>query len=257
MRMEPVPDEPAILVGGSILVVADLHIGIEAELNLAGIFLPSQTDKMAQRIVRTADEVDAEKLIVLGDVKHYIPATAALERRDLPRFFEAVLGSFKEVHVAVGNHDAMLRPHVPKAVKFHRPGGFAIGQAGFVHGHEWPFPSVAGCKTLFMGHNHPAIAMVDELGGRSFRPCWVRYKFRKHVKGHSVMPREGVLVPSFNELCGGVAVNDVGTRLLGPLVTDGVADLAGADVHLLDGTYLGRLRDLKLDTGLRPRDFRQ
>lgn len=257
MRMEPVPDEPAILVDRSILVVADLHIGIEAELNLAGIFLPSQTDKIAQRIVRIADEVDAEKLILLGDVKHYIPATAALERRDLPRFFEAVSDSFEEVHVAVGNHDAMLRPYVPKAVKFHRSGGFNIGQAGFVHGHEWPYPSVVGCETLFMGHNHPAMALVDKLGARSFKPCWVRFRFRRHVKGHPVLPREGLLVPSFNELCGGVAVNDVGTRLLGPLITDSVADLAGANIHLLDGTYLGHLRDLKVDTGLRPRDFRQ
>ena len=257
MRMEPVPDEPAILVDGDILVVADLHIGMEAELNLAGIFLPSQTDKMAQRIVRMADDVEAEKLVVLGDVKHYIPATAALERRDLPRFFETVIGHFKEVHVAVGNHDAQLRPHVPKKVRFHRPGGFVIGKAGFVHGHEWPYPSVARCSTLFMGHNHPAIAQIDELGARAFRPCWVRFRFRKHVKGHSTMPREGLLVPSFNELCGGVAVNDVGTRLLGPLTSDRVTDLAGADVHLLDGTYLGRLRDLMVDTGLRPRDFRQ
>ena len=257
MRLEPIPDEPAIIVDCEALVVADLHIGMEAELKKAGIFLPSQTGKMARRIVEMADETGASTLVILGDVKHYIPWTVALERRDLPLFFEEVGAAFRQVHVAVGNHDALVKPHVPGRVKFHRPGGFVINEVGFVHGHEWPSPSVAGCRTLLMGHNHPAVAMVDDLGARSFRPCWVRFKFRRRVKGHPVMPREGLLVPSFNELCGGVAVNDVRTKMLGPLVTAEVADLSAADVHLLDGAYLGKIRDLAVDTGLRPRDFRQ
>ncbi len=257
MRLDPILDEPAIVVDGDTLVVADLHIGMEAELKKAGIFLPSQTGKMANRLVKIAEETEVDTLVILGDVKHYIPGTAALERRDLPLFFEEVLACFKEVHVAVGNHDALIKSHVPRKVRFHRPGGFAIDDVGFVHGHEWPSPSVAGCRTLLMGHNHPAIAMVDDLGARSFKPCWVRFKFRKKVKGHLVMPREGLLVPSFNELCGGVAVNDVRTRMLGPLAAPHVANFPAADIHLLDGAYLGKLRDLTVDTGLRPRDFRQ
>ena len=257
MRLEPVPDEPALLVGKSILAVADLHIGIEAELNLAGIYLPSQTMKMAARLIDLIEETGAESLVLLGDIKHYVPATAALERRDLPRFFEALSRAVDEIHVAVGNHDAQIRPYVPRSVRFHRPGGFVIDDVGFAHGHAWPPPSVLRCRSLVMGHNHPAIVMVDELGWRSFRPCWVRYKFRRNVKGHKTLPSRGLLVPSFNDMCGGAAVNDVGTKLLGPLVSDKVADLAGADIHLLDGTYLGYLRDLGVDAGLRPRDFRQ
>ena len=71
------------------------------------------------------------------------------------------------------------------------------------------------------------------------------------------MPREGILVPSFNELCGGAAVNDIRLKMLGPLVGEDVADLARADVHMLDGTYLGHLEDLRIDIGLKHRDFRQ
>ena len=257
MRLKPIPDEPAVLVNDTVLAIADTHIGIEVELNLAGIFLPSQTGKMIQRLRNIVEETKAEKVVILGDVKHYIPATAALERRDLPLFFEALLKMVKEVHIAVGNHDALIRPYVPKEVKFHPPGGFVIDDIGFAHGHEWPFPSVLRSKSLLMGHNHPAVVMIDDLGGRTFRPAWVRYRFRKHVKGRRSMPREGLLVPSFNELCGGVAVNDLNTRLLGPLVTEKVANLSTANVHLLDGTYLGHLEDLRVDAGLRPRDFRQ
>lgn len=257
MRIEPVPDEPAVLVNGSIIAVADLHIGMEAELGKAGVFLPSQTAKMARRLKSIVEDAGADIVVILGDVKHYIPGTAALERRDLPLFFETLLEIASEVHVATGNHDALIKPYMPKKIKFHRSGGFVIGDAGFVHGHAWPTPSVMRCQTLFMGHNHPAVVLVDELGGRSIIPCWVRLTFRKGVEGHPRMPQNGLLVPSFNELCGGAAVNDVHTKLLGPLATDEVANLSAAKVHLLDGTYLGILRNLVVDSGLRPRDFRQ
>ena len=255
--MEPVPDEPALVIDDNILAIADLHIGIEVELNLAGIFVPSQIAKLAHRAKRLVEETGAEVIVVLGDVKHYIPGTAALERRDVPRFFDSLLEVADEVHVAAGNHDALIRPYVPRAVKFHGPRGFAIDDVGFVHGHAWPSPSVAKCRTLVMGHNHPAVVLVDDLGGRSIQPAWVRYGFRRRAKGRERLPSEGLLVPSFNEMCGGVAVNDVHTELLGPLVTDEIANLATADVHLLDGAYLGRLRDIMVDSGLKPRDFRQ
>lgn len=245
------------MVGDSIIAVADLHIGMEAELSKAGVFLPSQTGKMARRLKTILEETGADTVVLLGDVKHFIPGTAALERRDLPLFFESLLEVAEEVHIAIGNHDALLRPYVPKAVKFHPPGGFLTGDVGFVHGHDWPSPSVAGCRTLLMGHNHPAVVLVDELGGRTIIPCWVRLRFRRTVEGHRKMPREGLMVPSFNELCGGAAVNDLHTRLLGPLASDKTADLQAAKVHLLDGTFLGRLGDLVVDSGLRPRDFRQ
>ena len=251
------PDEPAVLVNGHIIAVADLHIGMEAELGKAGVFLPSQTARMARRLKSIVHDAGADTVVILGDVKHYIPGIAALERRDLPLFFEALLEIANEVHVATGNHDALIRPFVPRKVRFHRPGGFVIDDAGFIHGHEWPSPSVMRCQTLIMGHNHPAVVLVDELGGRSIIPCWVRFTFRKNVKGHPEMPRNGLLVPSFNELCGGAAVNDLHTKLLGPLVTDNVANLPAAKVHLLDGTFLGILRNLIVDSGLRPRDFRQ
>jgi hypothetical protein len=46
---DPVPDAPAILVD-DVLAVADLHIGIEAELQESGVTLPSQTRKIATRL---------------------------------------------------------------------------------------------------------------------------------------------------------------------------------------------------------------
>ena len=257
MSHVPVPDAPAILVDDEILAVADLHIGLEAALFEAGVSLPSQTRKIGRRLRALLDSTGARTLVLLGDVKHFIPAVSPLERRDLPIFFNEVADAVDEVHIAAGNHDALLRPYLPSFARIHRPSGFRIGDAGFVHGHAWPAKPVMAAKVLLMGHNHPAVVFVDKLGGRHVQPCWVRVPFRRRHRKYAKLPREAVCVPSFNELCGGTPVNDVRARLLGPLMQPDVVNLNRARLHLLDGTDLGMLPALRVEARFRWSDYRQ
>ena len=60
-----------------------------------------------------------------------------------------------------------------------------------------------------------------------------------------------VFVPPFNDFLGGRPVNSkriekmhAGERL-GPVLQSGAVDLDDAEVHLLDGTFLGRVKQLK------------
>jgi hypothetical protein len=60
-----------------------------------------------------------------------------------------------------------------------------------------------------------------------------------------------VFVPPFNDFLGGRPVNskrireaDAGERL-GPILRSGAVDINEAEVHLLDGTYLGLVKQLK------------
>jgi len=57
--------------------------------------------------------------------------------------------------------------------------------------------------------------------------------------------------------CGGMPVNDVRARFLGPLFDEELVRVDDAAIHLLDGTHLGRLRDIRVDLGFRPEDYRQ
>lgn len=257
MSHVPVPDAPAILVDNRILAVADLHIGLEAKLNQAGVFLPSQTRKIARRLRELLEATAADTLVLLGDVKHFIPGVSPLERRDIPIFFNEIADAVDEVHIAAGNHDALIRPYVPETVTIHRPTGFTIGTAGFVHGHAWPAKPVMESKVLLMGHNHPAVVFVDKLGGKTVQPVWVRVPFRRKHRKFPRMPREAVCVPSFNELCGGTPVNDVRAKLLGPLMQSDVVNLDRARLHLLDGTDLGLLPSLRVEARFRWSDHRQ
>ena len=253
---EPIPDHAA-LIAGECLVVTDLHIGLEAEINRHGVYVTSQTERMADTLVGLIDKHGPRRLILLGDVKHFIPGISPLERRDLPRFFDRVSPTVEEVHIASGNHDARLRQILREDIRIHPPSGFALEGFGFVHGHAWPSEEVMAASVLFAGHNHPAFVSVDRLGHRSIDPVWMRVRLRRNIPKYSKVADELVVLPSFNPLCGGTPVNDTAQELLGPLTSPQVSRIEEADLHLLDGAHLGRLGDLRVDARIRVEDYRQ
>ncbi len=256
MDFEPVADEPALLAD-DILVVADLHIGIEEELREKGVHVPSHAEAMARRLVTIADRRGARRLVILGDVKHLVPKMASRERRDVYVFFRDVSSVFREIYIAQGNHDAMLKHIVPRTIRFKPAYGFRLENAGFCHGHAWPYKRVMEGEVLLMGHNHPAAAFRDAMGHRAIVPCWMRIPFLRKHKRYPRLPKEAIVVPAFNELCGGMPVNDVRARFIGPLFDDELVRVEDASIHLLDGTHLGRLKDIRVDLGFRPEDYRQ
>jgi metallophosphoesterase superfamily enzyme len=55
-----------------------------------------------------------------------------------------------------------------------------------------------------------------------------------------------VIMPTFNDLMGGLPVNsETPKSLLGPLFRSGAVDVEGFDVYLLDGTFLGNVGFLR------------
>ena len=72
--------EPALMVGKA-LVVADLHIGIEHEFRQAGLKVPSQLEGIVKRIDALIEKNKADRLIILGDVKHKVPGVSWQEEK--------------------------------------------------------------------------------------------------------------------------------------------------------------------------------
>jgi len=257
LNFRPIPDHAALLVEDDILAVADLHIGLEEALREAGVHLPPQADRMAAEIETLAKEHGAARLVILGDVKHFVPRMPGPERRDVYRFFQRLQVTFDDIYVAQGNHDGLLRHVVPRTVRFRSAYGFVLDDVGFCHGHAWPYKKVMAASALVVGHNHPAVAFVDARGHRTIQPCWMRIPFRRRHRRYPKLPRAAVVVPSLNEMCGGTPVNDLRANFLGPLFDPALLRTDDAEIHLLDGTYLGKLRDLRIEAGFRPRDNRQ
>ncbi len=257
MKVVPVLGSPALLMKVSkerTMVVSDLHLGIESELAEKGISLPSQMPKVRTKLIELLEGQRVDRLVILGDVKHNVPITTWHEWRELPKFFEQLVKLVK-IDIVRGNHDGYLEGMIPPEVIIHDSHGLVLGKSGrigLMHGHTWPAPELLNTELIVSGHNHLAIEFSDDLGGRSVEPIWLRAKldakkFPKKLKTYIKQSMPYLLVvPAFNELIGGAAVNrNISRELIGPMFKSGAVKIDEAEAYLLDGTFLGKIRGLK------------
>ncbi|MBI5158886.1 metallophosphoesterase family protein [Candidatus Micrarchaeota archaeon] len=280
-------NEPALLAGRR-LVVADLHLGLEREL-LAREETVSFTIELKEKIIRLVEETKAEKLLLLGDVKHAVLKTSEREWVELKEFFKE-LSKRVQVEVVKGNHDGGIERVVGSEVRvfeangFCRKGdarggklasvfeasGFCDELVGFCHGQAWPDARLWAQDYIIIGHEHPAVEFVDEVGGKSVRKAWVvggidvekaRGKYvkargklrtgkneRNGLQGEHAEINEDlqvVVMPAFNDLVCGSAFNSSGFKGIGPLFENNVFKLSDAKVFLLDGTSVGSVESLR------------
>lgn len=230
-----------------VLAVADLHLGYEFELLRSGLRIPSQTQKMKERLLAMIGEVQPEELIVVGDFKHNIPYVGDWEYEELERFARDL-----EVKVTIikGNHDVGLASILQaRNVSFGRMRGEVRGRVGFIHGHTWPDRELLKCRYLVMGHSHPALVLKDSLGVETRLSCFVESKpIWKEMLGRYPGGLEEynqrlkvIVLPSFNKLLGGTGFN-VETPL-GPIARS-CLDLPNSTIILEDGTIVGKIKHL-------------
>ncbi len=266
---------PAMLVeaGERILLATDLHLGIEYELAKMGISIPYQTDRFLGEFMDLVREHSPDRVVILGDLKHGVPITSFQEKREIPRFFRALLDEVERVDLVRGNHDANIQNLAPEEVEIHPSRGTIFGddyRVAALHGHAWPYPPLLSADLIVMGHNHPAVQLNTPLGVRITRRAWVRGSldpvrlaeallgFEK-VKAEedplvtfeaafdtAIRPPQMVIMPTFNDLMGGLPVNaETPKSLMGPLFRSGAVDVEDFDVYLLDGAFLGTVSFLR------------
>lgn len=255
MEIRFVTGEPALIFGEN-LVVADLHIGIEHGFYESGIKVPTQIGKIRESVDNLIKRTKAKRLVAIGDIKHKIPGVSFQELREVPEFFKYFSEKI-ETHICLGNHDSEI-PALVEGVQVHGTDGFRLDGAYIAHGHSWPKKEFLFCKYLVMSHTHPLIEIRDKLGYRFSERVWVKAYldskkvFKKYGVKQKNLP-EIILMPAFNTLSGGAALNTRGNRLketgetfLGPIT--GLIDKSKTEVFLLDGTFLGLLDRLKKAT---------
>jgi putative SbcD/Mre11-related phosphoesterase len=245
--ISPLFGEPLLLVEGKerVLVATDLHLGLEYELLLGGVFIPSQTGHMLKRLQGTIARIRPDRLLLLGDIKHNVPRTSWQEKREVPDFLRR-LATKVPVEIVPGNHDSNIADMAPAGVRIRSSSGFVHDEVGYFHGHTWPDKRILRSKMLVAGHLHPALRLKDPLGSFETHPVWARaslapgealehYGFDCHC--------QIIIMPAFNELCGGLPLNLPCEGPRGPLLT--LIDIDRARIYLLDGTDLGLLSEIK------------
>jgi putative SbcD/Mre11-related phosphoesterase len=258
------------------LLIADPHLGWEASLQEKGIHIPSQTQKILNKLTEVITKYKPDRLVIIGDVKYTVISTELGEWHDIPDFFAKLQGYVGEIAIVRGNHDANIEPLLPEKIKLLPSTGAVIGDVGVFHGHKWPSPALLKCKTLVMGHLHPVVVFRDPVGFKITRQVWIKADcdsealakilLQKHnikiedsvaktLKKHfniKLQAMEIFIMPSFNDFLGGRPVNETRPRkeietepLIGPVLRSEAVDVDNSELYLLDGTYLGTLNQLR------------
>jgi len=241
--IQPVLNEPALFIKNKkIIVISDLHIGVESELRELGLNAPSQTNAMTKRLISLFKKYNPQTIILLGDIKHNIPCSTISERKDLKQFLSQI-NSFGNIHILPGNHDGNIKKLVTSDIHLHSSNGCVFEEIGFVHGHRWPSEQVMQCSQVIIGHTHPTIMLTDRLGYKTFESCWLKGRCMKELLEekypNSINP-EIIVVPAFNYLCGGIAVNK--EALIGPF--NKILDVKNSEVYLTNGSSLGKVKNI-------------
>lgn len=229
------------------IIIADIHIGIEFEYMMQGVNIGAQTDKLIERCRKLITKKKAEKLIVLGDLKHTIIAEneekeeiMKMERKEMAKFIES-LNEICEIWLIKGNHDAMLRS---KKLKIFSSKGIKIDDISLIHGHSWADEKIMDSSLIIAGHIHPFVRMRTGIGYSYAKECWIKGKVRKkefvekYKRGNYKM--NFVIMPAFNPLCGGTAVNR--ERVEEAIMK--IFDIRNASAYLLNGINLGAIKNL-------------
>jgi putative SbcD/Mre11-related phosphoesterase len=245
-----VPAEAALVFAtaeGSILLISDLHLGLEKEMAKKGFRLPAYSIRMVERIKGIAERYGAKRLAVLGDVKHTVGKVEDIDWGVVPWFFDTMLDLFESVEVVPGNHDGSIKTVLPPRVMLHPSQGAVLGRGrgriGIAHGHAWPSEAAIATRNLVIGHSHFTYEMRDALGSRSREAVWVRaeYGVAELMEGAGYSSKakgKGMLtvMPPFNRLVGGQPINRSRSFQFGPVLSSRSVSLDGADIFLLDGT---------------------
>lgn len=203
----------AALLTGKTLAVADLHLGLEKELENAGLRIPSQEKRLTSRLLRLIEQTNAKEVIINGDLKHDV---LGLKHDELEQALSLVQAVEQNARVLLvkGNHDSLLQNALPVHAFIRRNGAY------FTHGHAKPCHARRN-ETIITAHVHPAVQFTDSLGGRTSERAWLAAPKR-------------IIMPAFNPLLGSADIRGKTKELI-----------KDADVFLLDGLCLGKAADLR------------
>ncbi|MGD1004162.1 MAG: metallophosphoesterase [Methanoregulaceae archaeon] len=246
MNLQFISDGPALLVQNrqNVLVIADLHFGIETDLAVHGWHFASRSNERLKRLIDSIKTNSPDLLILLGDVKHNIPETTRQEYRELPDVFEAIrdLVPFK---LLPGNHDVGIGRFLQEGELLPKKGAIVDG-VGYLHGHTIPSSELLG-HLIVAGHHHPMVSLHDEVGCALRAPAYLLAELIENEprieKQNGVWKTTRVLfMPAFNEYAG-FDILQITKYPFSPLSRSILTE--GAEVFLTNGTYIGPASSLE------------
>jgi putative SbcD/Mre11-related phosphoesterase len=199
------------------LAIADLHIGIELALFGEGTYIPvDQYQIMQNNIVKLIEKYNPNLLIINGDFKHEFARASQQEWFELRALLQTLTDIGVELEIVRGNHDNYLKTILSHEGKTIREPYFVKSEYLFLHGHQ-SFDEVfdnaiPDVDWIILAHEHPAIELRDDTGGK--------HKFRCYLRG-SWEAYNFIVMPSYSPLASGAVMNKLDqTRILSPVLRE-------------------------------------
>ncbi|MCW1300897.1 MAG: metallophosphoesterase [Candidatus Nanoarchaeia archaeon] len=213
-----------------LLVISDLHLGFEGIMSEQGVFLPKvQFTKLIEIIGKVLQEVEAENLLINGDLKHEFSETTYHEFKEVGDFLTFAKERFKRVIVIKGNHDNFII-YVTKRYGAELYDELNLRGFYFLHGHK-PIDWKRKFNCLIIGHEHPSIVLFDEIGGKEKVKCFLYGE---------VMGKKLIVMPAMSYFAYGTDINLIPrSELLSPILKEIEVDSLKA-VGLIEGEQLLR-----------------
>ncbi len=237
--MEFVVNEPALIHKGA-LIIGDTHFGIEEKLKKGGIHYQNASEHTLKHVISLIKKTRAKRLIILGDVKEKIEYVDPITRRAFEKLQKII-----PVTVVRGNHDGGVET-VCNDVKPSE--GMLFDTLGLVHGNAWPANELMEAEYIVAAHAHPQVSFRDTLGKRHHEAAWfVLPSEKSNIEKYYEQFNEKIeliLLPAFNLLAGKALRSDARMHR-GPLLHNKLFKLDDALVFQLDGTMLGKLKNIE------------
>lgn len=192
---------PCLYIEGiDALVIADLHLGFETiKTEQEGVAIPKVQGKqlleMMQKILRMQK---ASTIIINGDIKHEFSEGSYHEYKEVSDFLEFLSRNFKKVFLIKGNHDNFLIRATRRFENVELRDDLKIGEFYFAHGHKPLELKKIGAKTktVIIAHEHPALALYDELHIKEKVKCLLHGKIGgRGGKFVIILPAASIFAP--------------------------------------------------------------
>ena len=209
LGFQTVDNKPALYhLEMDLVVISDIHLGLEGSMTSKGSYVPQfQLEDIKEEIEQIKSETEAKRILVNGDLKNQF-STSYTERKEIEEFLEFLDQEFEEVILIKGNHDTILDNTAEKKGLELRE-SFKQDGILFVHGHE---EVEQDFDTLVIGHEHPALALKDEVGVKEKIDCFL---YGETGDGNIIV------MPAYSKISNGSEINNMPRQeLLSPILRE-------------------------------------
>ena len=219
-----------------LLVFTDVHLGYEDALNRKGVLRPKfQFKDVILRLEKVLKSVAPKKIIILGDLKHEFGRISDIEWREVRKLIEFLKQNCEELILIKGNHDKIIDP-IAKKCEVEVKTQYLFKNLFFCHGDFIPKDLklkeyLKNIKTVFIGHEHPAITLNDGVRTEKFK-CFLKGTWKN---------KNLIVLPSFNLLTTGTDILD--SKVLSPFLKQ---DLKQFEVFIIEEKiyHFGKIKDI-------------